>query len=486
MDHRLHVTDPGQIEIYTNGFPNRTDSTISFTDGSRTFSIQPTGAAFEFSVQGIIYSSTGDTVVIDNTEGIHVVYYDDAVLTALANPTAAQIDSVIRTKALVSFIYWDVSAVAAIHVGEERHGDSMSPVTHAYLHFINGLEYVPPGLGLSDFTVDQDGADDEDAQFAVDAGGVSDEDIFHTISSIVKTTGLPIYYLTGAGADWNRVVNAGFSVRTYDGTTNTRLPYNQYTGGAWQLTEVTNAKYVLCHIFATAEKDTPMLAFVGQAEYANRNAARTGAETEVLTLITNDTLSHEMRPIGTVIFKTSDATGNSVNAAVWTTADGDNYIDWRSTTISRVELTTSDHNSLSGLQGGAAGDYFHFTETQHDTLTDGSNAQSLHRHLEDYTTLTYAASITPDADTVSRFDLQLTGNATINKPSNLTAGQRIEYRIEQDTGGTNEITWSSDYRTGELPTTQVAQGGNEITYVLCLYHEDDDKMDIVAFMRGYE
>ena len=105
--------------------------------------------------------------------------------------------------------------------------------------------------------------------------------------------------------------------------------------------------------------------------------------------------------------------------------------------------------------------------------------------FEDYTTLTYEASITPDADTVSRFDLQLTGNATINKPSNLTAGQKIEYRIEQDTGGTNEITWSADYRSGELPTTQVAQGGNEITYVLCLYHEDDDKMDIVAFMRGY-
>ena len=39
-----------------------------------------------------------------------------------------------------------------------------------------------------------------------------------------------------------------------------------------------------------------------------------------------------------------------------------------------------DHNELSGLDGGTANQYYHFTQTQHDTLTDGSNADGLHTH----------------------------------------------------------------------------------------------------------
>ncbi len=38
------------------------------------------------------------------------------------------------------------------------------------------------------------------------------------------------------------------------------------------------------------------------------------------------------------------------------------------------------HNDLTGLDGGAVGEYYHFTMSQHDTLTDGSNADALHVH----------------------------------------------------------------------------------------------------------
>lgn len=41
---------------------------------------------------------------------------------------------------------------------------------------------------------------------------------------------------------------------------------------------------------------------------------------------------------------------------------------------------TPDHNSLSGLQGGTTDEYYHLTQAQHDTLTDGSNADGLHTH----------------------------------------------------------------------------------------------------------
>ena len=330
-----------------NGFENLTDSTITFTDGSRTFSIQPTVTNFSYWIEGVKYTSTGDTKVIDNTEGLHVIYYDGSTLSAVVNPTAAQVDSIIRTKAIVSIVYWDVSAAEGIYVGEERHGKTMSPSTHSYLHFIEGLRYIS-GLGLNTLSVDGTGVT-VDAQFGIDAGDVTDEDLYHSISAVTSTTGLPIYYMTGAGEDWNKHIESGFSVRTYDGTSATRLAYNQYTGGAWQLTEVPSNDFVLYHVFATTEKDNPMISIMGQDYYSNVTQARAGALVELQSLLILGTLSPELRPIATIIYQTNTAYANTVNAKVVSTSEGDDYIDWRNEAVTRVALTTSDHGDLTGL-----------------------------------------------------------------------------------------------------------------------------------------
>ena len=49
-----------------------------------------------------------------------------------------------------------------------------------------------------------------------------------------------------------------------------------------------------------------------------------------------------------------------------TTADGDDYVDWRDDFISRVAISTSDHNALSNLQGGTGGEYYHLTQDEYD------------------------------------------------------------------------------------------------------------------------
>jgi hypothetical protein len=116
---------------------------------------------------------------------------------------------------------------------------------------------------------------------------------------------------------------------------------------------------------------------------------------------------------------------------------------------------------------------------------DLTPAQTRKMLIEDYTTLAFSASITPNATSTNKFKLTLTGNCTINVPTGLTNGQTVEYRIRQDGTGSRSVTWHADYRTGELPTTEVAQTADLTTYVLCKYHEGDSKMDIVAFMRGY-
>lgn len=338
-----------------NGFINQTDSTLTWTDTTpaRTLSIQPTSDSFVYFVEGVPYRSTGDTIQITDVEGTHIIYYDKDTLTEAVNPTSGEVDVLIRTCALVSIVYWDTSASEAIYVGEERHGKVMSSSSHAYHHFIDGLRYVE-GLAIVDMDVDGSGNDATAAQFSTGSGAVTDEDLYKAISAVGSTTGLPIYYMTG-NEEWNRYINTGYSVRTFDGTNTTRLAWNENVGGVWQLTEISNNDFVLCHVFATTEKDKPMIAIMGQNDYATIIAARDGAEVEIRNLTLNNIQFPEYRAIATVIFQTSDGYSNNVKGRVRSTSDGDNYIDWSNEVISRVEVSTSDHNSLNNVQLAQSG-----------------------------------------------------------------------------------------------------------------------------------
>jgi collagen triple helix repeat protein len=350
---------------------------LTFVNGTRTLSLAPKGGQdfFSFFTKGQEYRKAAqEDLIITDVEGLHVVYYSDAgVLTESVNPNGGVMSELVRTSCLVSIIYWDTSAGEAIYFGEERHGIQMDGSTHSLFHYTQGLAYLS-GLGLTDMSVDGTGIT-VDAQFGVSAGGVSDEDIYNAIDAVTSTTGLPIYYMLGAGAEWQKHTEAGFSVRTYDGTSATRLAWNEYTGGAWQLTEITNNDFVLCHVFATTDINNPMIAIMGQADYLNKTSARAGASTEIHNLILDDVLFPEIRPIATVILKTNTTYANTVNAYIVSTDDGDDYIDWRDQAVSRVSLTTSDHESLSGLLGGAANDHYHLTTAEHTVVgnTSGTN-----------------------------------------------------------------------------------------------------------------
>ncbi|MCK9439452.1 hypothetical protein M0Q39_05330, partial [Patescibacteria group bacterium] len=358
------------------GFIDRTSSTISFTNLTRTFTIAPTGSNFIIYQNGISYTKLTESIIISNTEGIHIIYYDNGILYDGTGLTISQVSNIIRTKAIVCIIYWDVTNQEAIYVGEERHGIQMDGSTHVYLHYTFGLQYLS-GLGLGNFVIG-DGSLDTHSQFSIDSGDVADEDIYLPISAIISTTGLPIYYMLSTG-QWRKEINTGYSVLKTGIVGEDRLAYNQYTGGAWQLTEVTNNDFVLCHIFATTEKDNPLIAIVGQDQYINIDDAKDGSESEIRSLILNNILFPEIHPIASIIFQTSDSYSNTTKSKIVLTAEGDNYIDWRSKFVSRVELTSSDHNELINLQGGAVGEYYHLTAAENAVLknvyTDGTTVR---------------------------------------------------------------------------------------------------------------
>jgi len=203
----------------------------------------------------------------------------------------------------------------------------MAGITHSYLHYSVGLALYG-GLELNTFDIDGSGNDATAGQFGVDAGSVADEDIHVAISAVLPTVGLPIFYMTGSQV-WNRSIRAGYTARTLNNTGSTRLCYNQNIGGTWQLTEVTNNRFVLCHIFATTDINYPMIAIMGQEDYATKTTARTGADSEIFDLVTDQILFPESKPIGTIIMQTSDSYGNAIQGRTISTDAGEEWVSWR-------------------------------------------------------------------------------------------------------------------------------------------------------------
>lgn len=463
----IDYLQPMQSQQEPTGFDENKETLrgdISFSDATRTFTIDKQAGEdfFNFWVWGTEFRKTSaETLTITADNGVHVLYFDeDGAFQEAVNPSTSTMASIIRDYALVSILYWNNTLGEAIYVGEERHQNQMDGATHTYLHYVRGLAYNS-GLGLNTFSVDGAGAT-EDAQFGVDAGVVSDEDLVSHIAEIASTTGLPVYYMTGAsGAElWNRETYAGFSALTQDGTSGTNIAYNELTGGVWQKSEVSNNDYVLYHIFATTEKDNPIISIMGQDTYNTKPAAQEAAGIELRSIILNEDLTPEIRALGTVIFQAKDSYANDLNAIVVSTADGDNYVDWRSQEISRTVVSTSEHNNLSGLQGGNTNEYYHLTNDEYTGLSGLSNTRI----------------VKSDAG----------GNlASVSDLTNWIAGTTNQVTVTDDGDGTLTLSLPQDMHTGASPQFEGMTLSNaDATTSLNIYNSGTDNPEINMSVDG--
>ena len=340
--------------VDTNGFPpdQRSASIMAFNNGSREFSIGPAGDEFHYYDDSTKYDVTStQTVSIADTEGLHIFYFSGPTLNTIANPSSAQADNIIRLNCIVAYIHWNATDNVRTYFGDERHGISMSPETHSYLHFTRGAQYLQ-GLAVGDILADENGSLDTHSQFSVALGFTTDEDLISTFNAVASTTGLPVYYLTGSDVAMRRIITSNFSVVTdIDagvGSTG-RLVYNQFTGGAWQNTTVANNDFVLYHVFATNGYfgTDKQVVIMGQNDYGNISAARTGAATEISNIISIFPFE-ELVPLATIIFQTSDSYSNAVKARIRTTGDGSDYVDWRTTELAQG-TPASSHSNLTDL-----------------------------------------------------------------------------------------------------------------------------------------
>ena len=329
------------------GFLNRTDSTLglSYDSGTNTvtFTITPVITNFQFYVKGTKYtkSSAESIQIASPTAGIHYLYYNSA---GVLSYTTTFSTSLFEDNALVSLFYWNTDTNSYIYFAEERHGLTMDGATQAYLHTVLGARYLS-GLALQGFTLG-DGSLDSHAQFTSDSGSIRDEDILHVINA---QTQIPILFKQGNL--WRKKTADNFPViysesAGYTGA-NGRLPYNQYNGTTWQLTEVDSNKFVLVHLFATNDIENKVVGIQGIAQYNDVPAARNAASEEITSL--SDLPFAEFVPIGTVIYQTNTYT-NAIDARI-RAVDGADYVDFRGTQLYTPAGEATTHSLLSGLAG---------------------------------------------------------------------------------------------------------------------------------------
>jgi hypothetical protein len=366
----VSIFQPLEVNAIT-GFHKVADSIISFTDMSRTFSITPINPipGFSFYQGGVEYFKfSTETIIIDDIEGIHYIWYDNGILQKGNNLTKQQVLNAIESVPLICQLYWDATNKKAIIVGDERHGFDMAGETHSYLHMVNGPKWFN-GMTITNLVATGLGTLATDAQFGVDSGILLDEDLDISTAEILSTVGLPILYKIGSSDYLRKSYQPGFPVLT-DVTAGVgatgRLVYNKLLGGTWSLETVPDGKWVLSHVFATNDVNNSYIAFIGETYYNSLADAKAGALTEITPIAIN-TRKEEFLPIATVLFQTDSTYVNAVKSRIVEVAAGVPYYDWRIST-SMVPVSgggVPDHNSTTGKQGGAPNEMYHLTNASY-------------------------------------------------------------------------------------------------------------------------
>lgn len=100
--------------------------------------------------------------------------------------------------------------------------------------------------------------------------------------------------------------------------------------------------------------------------------------------------------------------------------------------------------------------------------------------------LTDGSTVATDASTGDIFTLTTTQNFTMSNPTNPTNGQIIIYKIKQDGGGGNVITWDSNFRgSTDVPLPALTTTGDYVDYIQFIYDSSVTKWNCLAYNLGF-
>ena len=455
------------------GHEDITESSISFTTASRTFSISPVGASFTVWCKGNKHVFTSaQTVVIPNTTGLHYIYFSDAGVLS-TKTTFFTWDS----DAPTAYVYWNATTGAAVYFGDERHGVVLDWQTHEYLHRTRGAA-IANGFAASGYTTSGSGNLDTDAQLAVEGGTFFDEDMQVDIVSTATPTAntwqqdlafpakIPVLHLQGTS--W--VLDAPTNFPLKQGTA--RPQYNLLSGGVWSTADVSNNKYGTTWVLATNNLTYPVVAIIGQHQADSQGEAEA---TSFSSLNLPDFPSVEFRPLYKLVYNCADSNNNTPHARIV------NVIDLRSLSAANPAANpATDHGNLSGLVDDDHPQYVHISTTRtvsaavKNSLLPTQTSNSGKYLQTDGSTASWqnVVSASDGALTLNTSGTGISGSATFSAnqatastftvSSNATSANTASTIVARDTSGNFSAGTISAALSGNATTASTLQTGRTI------------------------
>lgn len=241
-----------------HGFPNRTDSALTYNRATRTVSVVQTGGVvFWFKGRKIVGSPSISAQHPATPGSYWFVMNSDG--TVSVQTSAWNLDEQVP----LCEVYWDGTKGIA---WEERHGHTRNIAMHRYLHTTFGtMRTSVTDLQMSGYTL-HDGANDSALKYAVGTGTILDEDI--SVTTRALTAGGPYLLLSRApgGSSW--AIDDAATIPFARGT------YIQYDNGG-TLTDLSDGEYVCYWVLATTTLPgvPSVFSIVGQQKYASLDEA---------------------------------------------------------------------------------------------------------------------------------------------------------------------------------------------------------------------
>ena len=236
--------------------------TLTFTDGTRTVAIAPTGDDVPYYIGGTLYTlSTEQTVVVGDVEGRWYIYFDGSTLTA--SQAEWEFDN---TKAFVMSLYWDATNNENIGYALELHTWEMQDTLRRYLHHVIGVRHQE-GLGVAYVS---------ETTINVAPGELHDEDIEITVTDdagsgfwdqTLSPLSAPILYRSGTGV-WRK-----FSASTALCYLDTNIPQVNIYSGTWGWAAVTVNQYFAYWVVSSGSLNEPIFLIPGQEDSTTLNNA---------------------------------------------------------------------------------------------------------------------------------------------------------------------------------------------------------------------
>jgi hypothetical protein len=352
-----------EVTSEPRGFENRTDSSLSFNESTRTFTIS---GNYNIWNAGVKYPKTGETSTISNSTGSFFFYYNAAGVFTTSSPG---VPWNLMTDVPIALVYWDAVTQKGILL-EERHGIVMDSATHAYLHKTVGTRNVSIGLLSGLATIPESTTSISGQQFGIGSSIIADEDIESTLSAFVDGGTYTVVSKAGSGNDWR--ITSGRNLPFLVGAT-PYIAFNENVGGTWQVTELsTNNTFVNNYVVAVPAVSAAYQYVIvpGQATYSSLALAQ--AET-----VSNLNLVGIPFAELSFLYRVTYRYSTSAQVAATNRARIEGIASISFNNITTGVSSTPVHNALAGLQGGIAGEYFHLNSSEYSDLIGRTEVSSI-------------------------------------------------------------------------------------------------------------